>query len=163
MELWKIDEAIARLLMLPDGNGVDTETGEVFTPEAIDALNVERNEKIEACLLFAKSQEAEAKMVGEEAKKLLERQKACEKRATRTLEYVKRSLNGEPFKTSKAIVRYNTSYKCEISCDVNNLPDQFKKITTTVTPLKEDLKKYINAGNTVAGVTVVENKTITVK
>ena len=55
MRLYEINEQLERLLDIGDGRMVDEETGELFDQEALEALEMEREEKIDGCLFFIKN------------------------------------------------------------------------------------------------------------
>ena len=52
LKLYEYDEKLANLLALDLDRAVDTETGEILTAEAVNNLLIERNAKIEGCMLF---------------------------------------------------------------------------------------------------------------
>ena len=60
---------------------VDTETGEIVDEAKLEALEMERDKKIEAVILWRKDLLAEAKAVREEAQNLSKRVKSCENKA----------------------------------------------------------------------------------
>lgn len=161
MKLYEISEQLERLLMLDDGNAVDEETGELFSPEQLDELNMAFEEKIEGCLLFVKNQTAEAEAIKKEVKALQERARACENRAERTKNYVANFLAGQKFASSKVSVSYRNSTSCVVNIDATQLPVQFQKVK--VEPDKTGLKEFIKAGNTIAGVELVNKKNMVIK
>lgn len=161
--LYEIDKQLERLLMMEDGNAVDTETGEVFTPEAIDELNMEWSQKVEGCLLFIKDQLAQAEAISKEENALSERRVACINRANRVKKYVQNILEEKKFETSKVAVSYRTSTKCEVHISPEELPEEFQRVTTKVEAMKKELSDYIKAGNKVNGVELVTEKKMSVK
>ena len=163
MKLYEIDEQLERLLLLPNGDSVDTETGEVFTAEAVNDLQMEREEKIESCLLFVKNQEAEAKALKEEAEKLLARAKTCTNNAVRCKDYVQHALEGAKFKTSKVAVSYRLTKSVEVTCNLETLPVEYKNIKVDIKPNKVALKKALEAGETFEGVELVESQSMQIK
>lgn len=77
LKLYEYDEKLANLLALDLDRAVDTETGEILTAEAVNNLLIERNAKIEGCMLFYLEQDAEEKALDAEIKKLTARKKSC--------------------------------------------------------------------------------------
>ena len=70
MKLYEIDNAIL--------DCIDLETGEVIDTERLDALNMERDAKIENVVLWIKDLMAEANAIKVEKLALAERQKVAE-------------------------------------------------------------------------------------
>ncbi len=103
MTLYEIEKQLNRLLELPDGDGaVDTETGEVFSAEAIQALDIALDEKIEGCGVFCKSCAAEIETRKKEIKLQQEEIKRLENKIERTMELVKRFVTPDrPFKSTR--------------------------------------------------------------
>jgi len=80
MKLYEIDQAIMALLE----GGVDPETGEVTVDtEALQALQMERDHKLESVALAVKNLAAEGKAIREEEVALAKRRKAKETQAER--------------------------------------------------------------------------------
>ena len=162
MSLYEIDRQLERLLMLESGNLVDTETGEILTKEAVDELQMEREAKIENCLLFVKNMNAEAAMLKAEIDNLTARMKACKNKADWCKEYVANELAGEKFKTSKVSVTYRKSEAVELQGLIIDVPNQyltFKEAELNKTAIKAALK----AGEEVPGCVLVERQNIVIK
>lgn len=98
MTLYEIDSAILAC--------VDPETGEIIDPEALDALQMEREKKLEGVALWVKDLKAEAEAIGNEVKALTARKKAAENKAERLKAWLSEALEGEILKTSKVRVSY---------------------------------------------------------
>lgn len=98
MKLYEINQAMLDL--------VDSETGEILDLEAFNALEMQRDEKIENMALWVKDLRAEAKAIWEEEKALAERRKSNERKIERLREYIRFILNDEKFKTSKVVISY---------------------------------------------------------
>ena len=86
MNIYEIDSAILAL--------IDPETGEVLDNEAFDALQMERDEKIENIACWLKNTDAEAKAIRNEELELAKRRKALENRVDRLKAYLGYALNG---------------------------------------------------------------------
>jgi len=113
MKIYEIDMEIERVL-----NDVDPETGEVlFDPELIEALQMERDEKVENLALAVKNLRAEVEAFKNEEKALAERRKVAENQAERAKKYLEYVLGGEKFKTTKVSVSYTTSKSVETDKD----------------------------------------------
>lgn len=162
MKLYEINEALEKLLMLESGNFVDTETGEILTAEAVDELELAREEKIESCLLFVKNMNAEAEMIKAEIEKLTARKKACENKASWCKEYVQNALKGEKFKTARVAVSYSNRQKLEFVGDINNMPEEFLRYKEPELN-KTAITNALKAGQEVYGCQLVPSVSMTIK
>lgn len=153
MKLYEIDEAILGC--------IDTETGEVIDPERLTALQMERTEKIEGVALWIKDIKAEIEAVKAEKNAFADRQKSLERKLDSVTEWLKNTLDGQKFNTSKAVVsfRHTESVKVE---DVFKLNENFLRYSDP-TPDKAAIKKALKAGETVEGAELVESVSMTVK
>lgn len=153
MRLYEIDEAILGC--------IDTETGEVIDPERLTALQMERTEKIEGVALWIKDIKAEIEAVKAEKNAFADRQKSLERKLDSVTEWLKNTLDGQKFSTSKAVVsfRHTESVKVE---DVFKLNENFLRYSDP-TPDKAAIKKALKAGETVEGAELVESVSMTVK
>lgn len=110
MTLYEIDKSIEQLV-----NAVDPETGELLVDnDALDALMMERDGKIENIACFIKNLTADAKALKDEEAALAERRKAAEKKAERLKDYLSYVLGGEKFQTVKCAVSFRKSQTVEI-------------------------------------------------
>lgn len=161
MRLYDIDQQLERLLELDTERMVDAETGEILTAEEIDQLQMDRAEKIEGCLLVIKNKQAEAEAIDAEIKRLTERKRTLTNKAQWLRDYVSMSLNGEKFSTARVAVSYRKSESVEVTCDPENLPGLFRKITYA--PDKTNLKKALKDGVEIAGVQLVTKLNLQIK
>lgn len=109
--LYEINRAIEDIL----NGGIDTETGEITVDgDALDALIMERDAKIENIACYIKNLTADAKMIKDEENALAERRKAAEKKAERLREYLTAVLDGQKFQSAKCAVSFRRTQKVEI-------------------------------------------------
>lgn len=101
MSIYDIDSAIVSL--------IDAETGEISDEEAFDALQMERDKKVENIGLLLKNTVAEAKAIKEEEQALSARRKTAENKVERLKNLLAYALNGEKFSTPKLKVSYRKS------------------------------------------------------
>lgn len=114
MTIWEIDEQIRTLLE----GGVNEETGElVIDTAAIDALQMEREQKLENVALFIKDAKAGEDAIGNEIDALKARQDALKKRRERAQDFLADRLAGEKFSTPKVAVSYRKSTSVETDAD----------------------------------------------
>ena len=104
--LYEIDQAIL--------DCVDLETGEILDPEKLDALQMEREQKLESVALWVKDLKAEAEAVKAEADKLTARKNAVENKIDGLKQWLLYALNGEKLKTARCNVYQTHSQKVVI-------------------------------------------------
>lgn len=104
--LYEIDAAILA--------AVDQETGEILDPEKLDALQMEREQKLEGVALWVKDLKAEAEAVKAEADKLTARKKSLENKIDGLKNWLLYALNGEKLKTPRCNVYQTHSQKVVI-------------------------------------------------
>lgn len=109
MNLYQIDRAIEEC--------VDMETGEIVDLEKLEALSMERNQKIENIALFIKNLKADADAIKAEENTLAERRKVIENKVESLKKYLELNLNGEKFETARCKVMFRNSKKVEIDDD----------------------------------------------
>lgn len=164
LSLYEIDKAV--VTVLDDGLVFNEETGEiVFDVENLDALETERNTKLEGVALYIKSLEAEADAMKAEEKALAERRAVREKKAERLRRYLSDSmqaLGDTKLETARVALSFRKSESVVIE-DQAALPVEFLKVKMTETPDKTAIKKAIKAGATVEGAALVENKNLQIK
>ena len=101
---------------------VDMETGEILDTEKLDALQMERERKLEGVALWIKDMKAEAAAVKEEADKLTARKKALDNKIDGLKNWLLWALDGEKLKTPRCNVYQTHSQRV-------NVPDEPKLIS----------------------------------
>lgn len=129
---------------------VDQETGEVIAPEHLEALQMEREQKIEGVVLWIKNLLADAAAYKAEKNAFEMRQKEAEAKAESLKQWLAKALAGEKFHTAKCAVSFRTSQKVEV-LDLNNVPEELLRKTTSVEPDKKTIKAWLMAGVAVPG------------
>ena len=104
--LYEIDQAIL--------DCVDLETGEIIDPAKLDALQMERERKLEGVALWVKDLKAEAAAVKEEADKLKAREKSLNNKIDGLKQWLLYALNGEKLKTPRCNVYQTHNQKVVI-------------------------------------------------
>ena len=105
MNIYQIDEQIASLL-----EQVNPETGELLIDtEALEALQLERDIKVENIALAIKNISAESDAIANEIKNLTARKKSADNRVESLKNYLEYALQGEKFKTAKVAITYSHS------------------------------------------------------
>ena len=153
MNLYEIDSAIM--------NCVDMETGEIIDMEALEDLQMERDQKIEGIGCWIKNLLADAKALKEEKDNLAARQKAAENKAASLKAYLSRYLNGEKFKTAKVAISYRKSDSVDIA-EGAVIPEEYLKYSEP-TPDKIGLKAALKSGEKIQGISLVTSNNIQIK
>lgn len=153
MKLYEIDSAILECC--------DLETGEIFDIDKFEELSMERDAKVENICLWIKNLKAEAEALKAEKEVFAQRQKVVENKMESLKRYISGYLEGTPFKTAKVAVSFRKSESLEISEEAQ-IPEEFLKYKEPDVN-KVELKKAIKAGQTFAGVQLVENRNIQIK
>lgn len=165
MKLYEISRAI--LDVIESGYSVDEDTGEIlFEPADIDALEIERDSKLEACALYAKSLQAEADAIKAERDRLDARLKAKQGKADRMKQYIQScmlALHDTTFETARVDMRIRQSKFVEVACDAESLPLEYQRRKVTVTADKTALKKALQDGERIPGVRMAERDSLTIK
>lgn len=163
MTLYEIDKNIEALV-----NTVDPDTGEITVDnEALDALLMERDAKIENIACYIKNLVAESKAIKEEETALSARRKTTEKKAERLKDYLTYALQGEKFQTAKCAVSFRKSSAVEVDdCFVewaqtsgNEELLRYKEPEVNKTAVKERL----TCGEAFDFARLVQNTSITIK
>ncbi len=162
MTLYEIDAGIQELL-----SEVDPETGELITDyEALDALLMERETKIENIVLFIKNLSSDVRELKAEEAALAERRKKAEKKAERLREYVSHALGGEKFQTPRCCVSFRKSTALELG---EGFTEWAKEHADTLLRYKEPepdkaaIKAALAEGALIPDAKLVQNTTMTIK
>ena len=153
--LYEIDKAILEC--------VDMETGEIIDEEKLNALEMERREKIIKVCCWIKNLRADVSAIKEEKMNLAQRQSSKENQIDRLVKWVGYALNGEKLEDPKVVVTYRKSESVEFAegFDYSKLPKEFQNVK--IEPKKNDLKAAIKAGKKIKGVSIVEKQNTQIK
>ena len=158
MTLYEIDQNIMALI---------DEYGEITNPEAFNALQLSRTEKIEGIACWIKNLTADAAAIKAEEEALAERRKAIENKAKSLREFLTKTLAGEKFSTPRVSVSYRTSKALEIS-DNDTFVGWASMYNPSLLRIKREPDKKaitdaINGGMDIPGAQIVERKSMQVK
>lgn len=159
MRLYEIDAAIAALA---------DEDGEITDFEALDALLMEKDRKVESIGCWIKDLAAEAKAIREEEKTLAERRQRTEARAERLKAYLGRVLNGEKFSSARCQIGWRTSTATVVEDEDAALRWAVNEKLTDCYTVKTSLSKagigeLLKAGREVPGARLEERQNISIK
>lgn len=160
--LYEIDQDIL--------NCVDAETGEILDTEALDALQMEREEKLEGVALWVKDLAAEAEAVKAEADKLTARKRALDNKITAIKSWLLIALDGGKLKTPRCNVYQTHSTRVSVEDEAElvkfletlNEPEQFLRFREPELR-KDEIKKALKAGTIIPGASLEETEGVVIK
>jgi hypothetical protein len=149
---------------------VDMETGEILDSEKLDALQMERDRKLEGVALWVKDLNAEAAAVKEEADKLTARKKALDNKITALKIWLLYALRGEKLKTPRCNVYQTHSQKLTVENEgalirfLQSLekPERFLRFKDPELR-KDDIKKALKDGYEIPGAALEETESVVIK
>lgn len=163
MTLYEIDAEIMKC--------VDPETGEIIDPAALDALQMERDKKLENVALWCKDLRAEAEAIANEIKSLTARKKASESKLESLKAWLWEALAGEIFKTPKVRVSYTHNSRLNVIDEqsvVNYIethmvePEEYLKFSLPEIR-KEAVKALVKSGTEVPGACLEATESVVIK
>lgn len=140
---------------------MDEETGELLNVEQLEALEMERSEKLENIALLIKDLSANAADIRTEEKNLAARRHEIEQRAERLKSWLAQELNGERLDTPRCVVSWCKTTSLNIT-DLSAIPADFLKFADPA-PDKNAIKAAIKAGREIDGAELVESTSMTIK
>lgn len=157
MKLYQIDQAIENFLI----NNVDEETGEILNFEELEALQIAREDKLEAIACAYKNLIAEAEAIKSEKENLSLRQKRTEREAENCKKYLEYALQGEKLKTAKVSVSYR---KSEVVILQNGIKLSNEYLTYKLPePNKTAIKNALKTGLIIDGCSLEQKLNIQIK
>ena len=149
---------------------VDMETGEILDTEKLDALQMEREAKLEGVALWIKDLKAESEAVKAEADKLTARKKALDNKIDGLKAWLLFALNGEKLKTPRCNVYQTHSQKVAVANEVELIdflktlkePDRFLKFQEPELR-KNEIKQALKDGFEIPGAKLEETESVVIK
>lgn len=158
--LYEINQKI--LSCVKDGDHVvDTDTGEVIDTAALDALEMERDEKLSNIGKWILDLRAEAKAIREREIAMADRRRAKENKADSLQKYMDLVLAGKKFETPEFKASYRKSQAVEVK-DLALIPADYL-ISQDPKVDKALVKKELKAGNMVPGCVLVERNNLSIR
>lgn len=134
--------------------------------EIKEIIKKEIESKAENIAYYIRNTESNIEQKKAEEKRIKESRQADEKRLKNFKDYVIEvfaELDKKKIETSIGKLSVRTSKAVEVSADVNTLPEQYKRVKTTVEADKKALKDAIKAGEHIDGVELVENYSLGIR
>lgn len=147
-KLYEINQAIMAC--------VDAETGEIIDVEALNALMLQKEEKIENVVCYIKNLLSDAEAIKAEKDALAEREAKCRKKAEGLKAWLEEALGGEKFSTAKCAVSYRPSEQVQVT-DESLIPKKYMVKKVTYQPDKTQIKALLKEGKSVKGCLLVKN------
>ena len=162
MRLYEINEALLKCVKLDEDTAVNTETGEVIDVEALDALIMEREEKVLNIARWIKDLAAEAEAVKAEKQKLEKRQKTANNKAESLKAYLEKIVGqGETIKDANTVVKWRKSTSTEVDLEKLLASDyKDKYVVFEAKANKTDIKAALKKGEDIPGCSLVEKRNV---
>lgn len=149
---------------------VDLETGEILDPEKLDALQMEREQKLEGVALWVKDLNAEADAVKTEADKLIARKRSLDNKITALKMWLLMALGGQKLKTPRCNVYQTHSQRVAIADEGElieflqtlNEPEKFLKYKEPELR-KDEIKKALKDGFVIPGAELETTESVVIK
>ena len=152
MKLYEIDQRITECF--------DQETGELLDEEKLDALQMEREKKLEGVACYIKNLRADVEALKAEEKNLAQRRKTIEHKVEGLKNWLFFALDGQKFTTPKCVVSYRHSQAVDVP-DLKKLDPEFIHYQQSAD--KTAIKKRIKEGFNVTGAELVDKLNLVIK
>lgn len=140
---------------------VDLETGEIIDVEQLQALQLEREQKIENVALWYKNLLSDAAQYAAEEAAFKKKKQQAQAQADRLKEYLRDALQGDKYKSARVNISYTSSSRVIVD-DVLNLLPRFVRFADPE-PDKVAIKEAIKNGEEVNGAHIERNQSIVIK
>lgn len=166
-KLFEINEDIEKILdengvIVMGENAVDTETGEVFNLiERLNALQVEKNEKIKSVVVYMDDLESKLERVREKLDNFNKTKKSLEREIAGLTEYLLFATDMQGYKDDDIELKVKKTMRCVLT-DETLIPEQFIKTKTETSVSKADITKAIKAGEEVPGAKLQPNYSVSI-
>lgn len=162
MTLYELTKQIQEL---SEREWADPDTGEILDEDvanALNALTLERDEKIENVALWYKDTLAEAEAIKAEENKLASRRRGKERLAESLKRYLDYALAGQKFSSPRVAISFrNVVNGKTVIDDPAKIPMAFQKVVTE--PIKSEISKAIKAGMDVPGAHLEDSHSVIVR
>ena len=149
---------------------VDAETGEILDTEKLDALQMEREKKLEGVALWVKDLKAESDAVKAEADKLTARRQALDNKITGLKMWLAIALDGEKLKTPRCNVYQTHNTRLAVADEAKLIsflktledPERFLKFREPELR-KDEIKKALKGDYIIPGASLEETESVVIK
>jgi len=154
LTLYEIDSAIMAC--------IDAETGEIVDPAKLEALQMERERKIENVALWVKNLKAITSAIKAEKDALAEREANHKAKIESLSKWLLGTLDGAKFETPKVKISFRNSEAVEIT-DESAIPAEYIREKVETAPDKAAIKEALKSNFQIPGAILVQNKNIQIK
>lgn len=154
MTLYEIDSAIMAC--------IDAETGEIIDPAKLEALQMQRESKIENVALWVKNLKALTSAIKAEKDALAEREANHKAKIESLSKWLLGALDGAKFETPKVKISFRNSEAVEIT-DASAIPPEYIREKVETAPDKAAIKEALKSNFQIPGAILVQNKNIQIK
>lgn len=162
MNLYEISEAVETAFNL----AIDPETGEINDDQLIllEALEIERDKKIENIACLIKNLKADAAALKAEKDAFQKRQKQAENKVESLTNYLQSVLNGEKFTTDRCAISFRKTNKVVLDegFTIYDIDTHFLRMAEPTLD-KVEIKKALDAGAKIPGVHQEAGLSMTIK
>ena len=162
MHIYELNKQIETL---SEQEWVDPDTGEILDEDvanALNALTLERDEKIENVALWYKDVLAEAEAIKAEERKLEIRRRGKERLAESLKRFLDFACAGQKFSSPRVAISFrNVVNGKTVIDDPTLIPMAFQKVVTE--PIKSEISKAIKAGMDVPGAHLEDSHSVIVR
>lgn len=161
-KIYELNAQIKACIQYDGEHVVNTDDGEILNLQQFEALQMERNAKVEGLACYIKNKIADAEAIYAEIDTLSQRASAMKKEAERCKAYLAGALYGEKFESPRCKITWRKSEICNV-LNIDAVPDEFKRTKITVDADKTAIKKAIKAGMEIPGAEVIQKLNMTLK
>ena len=162
LNLFEIVKEIESCVKLDENRMVNTESGEIIDIEALAALEIERDVKIENIGCWIKNLLADAEALKQQKNIFAEREKVAKNKAESLKNYLTVILDGKKFETSRVAMSFRKSESVEFTGELIDVPHQFLKFKEPELD-KTAIKKAIKDGENVPCCQLVSKMNLQIK
>lgn len=159
--LYEINQNILNCITTEEGMTVNTETGEVIDVAALEALELERSEKIRNIALWIKNLKSDVTALDAEEKAFKARKDAAKRKAEQLSSYLASVLNGEKVTGTDFVISWRKSTAVNV-LDEKAIPPTFL-VPQPPKVDKTSISKALKNGETVTGAELVERQNMSIK
>lgn len=158
MTLSEIERQIEELLFMQQ----EHELSDDDIRDTLDALLLDRNDKIDNIAIYIKHLKAMAIGTKEIEREYAARRQSYENKAERLIKYLSYFLDGDKYESPKTKITWKKSEQVVVD-DIDKLGKQFMRVKETVEPDKGLIKEVIKTGAEVEGAHLEIKNNISVK
>nr|DAY50821.1 MAG TPA: resistance protein [Caudoviricetes sp.] len=160
--VYELDAKISSCIQLDEEHVVSVDDGEILNLQQFEALQMERDAKVEGLACYIKNKLADAEAIYAEIDVLSQRAAIMKKEAERCKAYLAGALYGEKFETPRCKITWRKSEICNV-LNIDAVPEEYKRTKVTVDADKTAIKKAIKSGAEVPGAEVIQKLNMTLK